>query len=320
MPGWSLPSAFLVAFIAAFAAACAGRLFLAARNRSNNVIAGEATAALPETSRMLRDEALSSLSFWAWVLVRFDFTRKLHAHLRQANLDWTVGRLTSMMLLAGIGAWAILSRVGWLPWYLLPLGAAGIAWLPYSYVSRRRQRRLSRLKAQFPEALDSLARALRAGHNITSGLGLVAAETPAPLSGELSRIVEERRLGLSWDQTLENLAERVPIVEVSLFAAALRLQSRTGGNLGEVLGRLAETVRETFALEEEVRAVTAHGKMTGGVLSVLPLLVAALMFATNPEFLSTLWKHPAGPGMLAAGGAALLAGHLVIRRMVNIQL
>jgi tight adherence protein B len=126
-------------------------------------------------------------------------------------------------------------------------------------------------------------------------------------------------LGRSWEEAMDHLSQRLPLPEVGLFAAAVQLHNRTGGRLGEVLGTLAETIRESVALRGEVRALAAHGRMSGAVLTLLPIVIAGLLMVVNPSYLATLYRHPLGKHLVAAAIASLLVGHFVIRKIVDIK-
>jgi tight adherence protein B len=184
----------------------------------------------------------------------------------------------------------------------------------------RRARRLAALEEQLPEALDSLARALRAGHPLAAGIEMLGIEFPAPLGPEMRRVWEERRLGMPWDQALEGLSRRVPILSMSVFVAAVELQSRAGGRLTDVLARLSESMREASALKGEVHSLAAHGKITGNVLTVLPAFIAAVMSVVSPGYLNILMSHPIGKDLIAAALVALVAAHFLIRHIVDVKL
>jgi len=275
---------------------------------------------LDETPRLLKDESLSSISPWAKLLERFDFIRIMHRHLDQAELGWSVGRVTLLMLLIGSVALAIAMRDDRIPGLVAILIAVLVGSLPYLYILRRRTKRFRRFEENFPDALDSLARAMRAGHPFAAAMNIVSEECEAPVSTELRRAAAEGNLGTSWEQALGNLAERVPLLEVSMFASAVQMQSRTGGKLNEVLAKLAENMREATALKGEIRALAAHGKMTGSVLTVLPIAIAIMMMVVNPSYLGLLFYHPNGKYLIVGAIVCLVLAHLVIRKIVDIKI
>jgi len=271
-----------------------------------------------EQSPILRSERLSTITFWDSILAHFDFVGLMQTRLEQAELTWSVGRITSMMLLVGIIALAIL--LPFLPAWAALAGATGIAWAPYFYVLHLRDKRFLKFREHFPDVLDSLARALRAGYPLSSAMNIVAAETAAPVAAELRRTSTEANLGRGWPVALEGLGQRVPLLEVNTFIAAVQLHARTGGKLSEVMGSLAEQMRESLALQGEVRALAAHGQLTGLILTVLPLGIAIMMTIVSPGYMQILFNHPWGKLMIAGAIGCLILAHFVIRRIVDIQI
>jgi tight adherence protein B len=273
---------------------------------------------LNENSPLFRNQRLSSMSFWDNLLARFDFIEILKTRLAEADLDWSVGRVTLIMLLCGIVTMLLLQK------FLPPLaglaGAVGAAFIPYALVLRIRNRRFRKFREAFPDTLDSLARALRAGYPLSAAVDMVSTEAPAPVSTELKRTSAEANLGMGWARALENLGRRVPVLEVNLFTAAVMLHSRTGGKLSEVIGSLAETMRESLALQGEVRALAAHGELTGWILTILPVGIAAIMMLVAPDYMMVLVNHPWGKDMIAGAVGCLVLAHYVIRKLVDIQL
>jgi tight adherence protein B len=191
---------------------------------------------------------------------------------------------------------------------------------PYSYVQSRRKRRLRKIEEQLPDALDSLSRALKAGYPFANALDTVSREATGPLGVELRTVCEERKLGMSWERAFENLVSRVPLQEICVFAAAVQLQNRTGGRLSEVLGQTAEGMRESTALNGEIRALSAHGRITGAILTALPVGVCILMAFVNPGFLRVLTDSPWGKHLLSAAAVSIILAHLIIRRIVAIRI
>ena len=273
-----------------------------------------------ETAPLLRPNSLSTISIWDRLLKKVDYVETVRTRIGEAGMRWSVGRLTALMLLLGAVAAAALARQSWTSGWVCLAGAAFAAWTPYQYVLWRRRRRLERFEALFPDALDSLARALRAAHPLAAGLEILAGESAEPLAGEMRLTLRERNFGLPWDQALENLARRVPLAEVSIFVAAVQLQNRIGGKLGEVLARLSETMRESVSLKSEVRSIAAHSRLTGKVLMVLPLAIATVMAAVNPRHLVILWTYPVGKHLVAAAAAALVLAWLIIRKLTEVRI
>jgi len=282
--------------------------------------AGESTAGNSAlfSSALFRNDRLSSLSFWDNLLARFDFIEILKVRMAQAELEWSVGRVTALMLFCGTVAGLLLLRI--LPVWGACAGAVGIAFLPYGYILRAREKRFRAFREAFPDVLDSMARALRAGYALPAAVDMVASDSPEPVSTELKKASAEANLGLGWPRALENLAHRVPVLEVNVFISAVVLHSRTGGKLGEVLAGVAENMREAISLQGEVRALAAHGKLTGAILTVLPLVIAAMMTFVSPSYMLTLYNHPLGKTLIAGAIGCLVLAQLVIRKIVDIKI
>ena len=271
-------------------------------------------------SALLAGSQLSTIRIWAALLERFGQVERLRQLIAQAGVPWTVGRTTLIMLFgaASVGLFLTETRLfaPWVRWILTLLAGSS----PLIYLRAARARRFRLFAEQFPEALDSLSRALKAGYPLAHGIEMLAMEQPEPLASEMRRTRDEWKLGIPWDQALDNLAGRIPLAEVALFSAAVKMQNRFGGRLNDVLGRLGETMREHAALEGEVRSISAHSRLTGTVLSAVPVVLALLLFWVNPEQMTLLLQQPAGRAMLAGAALAIVTAHMVIRRMVQIRL
>jgi tight adherence protein B len=268
---------------------------------------------------LLRDDSLSSIGFWGELLERFSFVSRAKRQIEQADLDWSAGRYTALMLMSGASTAVVLSRFSWMPFFGVLIGAGLALTAPVFYVEHKRQKRLLEFDQNFPDALDSLGRAMRAGHAFAAGLNLIAHESLPPVAGEMRKTLEEWRLGQSWDEALEHLSERVPLPSVRLFVASVRMQTKTGGKLHEVLARIAETLREAASLEGEVRAISAHGRMTGTILTVIPIGIAVVMHFAAPGHLQVLMDYPIGRYMLVGAAIALVAAHFVMRKLLEIK-
>lgn len=303
---------FCVTFLLAFLAVVVARPML-------HLLQRHKPATETAETGLLRDDTLSTITLWDRLLTRLDVVAGLNRTLEESGLTWSVGRTVAAMMLLGAVSLAAFPRLAWMPLWAALLLSAGLAAMPYLLVVRARERRFSLIEEQFPDALESLASAMRAGHPLSSGMLALAAEQPEPLAAELRRVCEERRLGASWDDALESLAGRLPLVDIRLFVASVRLQTRTGGNLGEVLTRLAETMRDATALRGEVRAIAAHGKLTGAILTVLPLALCVIMTMVNPGYVMILVNYEYGKHLIAAALCGLVAAHFVIQRIVKVE-
>jgi tight adherence protein B len=254
------------------------------------------------------------------LLRRFQLRHRLQDLLERAGLRWPVARLARLILAGFLVGFAA-------AWYLLPppfdraafltgpLGAAA----PFGYVWRRGKRRLAKFETQFPEGLEFVARAMRAGHAFSVSLEMLHREFDEPLAGEFRRTFDEQNLGLPLEVALEKLAGRMPLLDVQFFVSAVLLQKRTGGNLAEVLDKLAYLIRERFKLRGRIRAISAHGRMTGTVLSLIPAGVAVLMFYVNPQYVMFFIHDPTGNWMIGGAIALQMVGYAVINKIVSIE-
>lgn len=244
---------------------------------------------------------------------------RLKMFLEQSGVRWEPSSVVHMSLILSLAAMAV-------GWFLLPfvkalsilLGlAAGAA--PFLYIWFKRRGRLRRFEELFPETLEFVSRSMRAGHAFSVSLEMIHREFQEPIAGEFRRTFEEHNLGLPIEVALQKLADRVPSLDVHFFVSAVLLQKRTGGNLAEILDKLAYVIRERFKLRGRIRAVSAHGRMTATSLSCIPLAVAVLMFYTNPEYVKFFFTDDVGHLML--GGAVVLqvVGYLVMKKIVNIE-
>jgi tight adherence protein B len=309
---------FLTTFLAAGLAVLIG-WFALQRMNAEALAEDVSDHLLDDAPQVLKNQSLSTISPWAKLLERSDFVKIMHGHLIQAGLRWSVGRVTLLMLLSASITLAIAMQFEHVPGWAGLVAAFSVGSLPYLYILRRRATRFRLFEENFPDALDSLARALRAGHPFAASMEIVAEECEQPVSAELRVTAVEGNFGTSWAQALANLAERVPLLEVNMFVSAVQLQSRTGGKLNEVLGRLAENMREATALKGEVRALAAHGKLTGMVLTILPIAIAFVMMMVNPGYLAILIYHPMGKYLITAAVVCLVLAHMVIRKIVDIK-
>jgi tight adherence protein B len=241
--------------------------------------------------------------------------------IQQSGLPWTVSRLVFSMLIGAVIG-------GFIGYAFLPLGiplvagligAVVVGMLPYLFLKLKKSQRMAELETQLPEALDFLARSMRAGHAFSISLEMLGSETPDPLGQEFRVLFNELNLGAALEPALANFGARVPLLDVQLFISSVLLQRQTGGNLSEILMRLAHIIRERFRLKGQVKAASAHGRMTAAVLTVLPLVLMVAMLFVAPGYLQGMAADPTGKWMILGAIVAQLLGFLVIRKIVNIK-
>jgi tight adherence protein B len=305
----------LTFLLATIAVAIAWMAFLKTRSEESDAEMGEMGA--DEGRPLIRTERLSTINFWDNLLARFDFMEILKTRIAQADLDWSVGRVTIAMALAAAIVFLIIFR--FLGFWPAVAGATLAAMAPYGYVLRLRNKRFLKFSENFPDVLDSLARALRAGYPLSASMDMIAAETVPPVSTEMRKTSAEANLGVGWNRALENLGQRMPLLEVNLFISAVELHSRTGGKLSDVMSNLAENMRESIALRGEIRSLAAHGKLTGLILTILPIVIAGMMMYVSPGYMQVLYNHPYGKNLITAAVVCLILAHFVIRKIVDIK-
>jgi tight adherence protein B len=203
-------------------------------------------------------------------------------------------------------------------WAFAPGAIAGFS-VPFIVLARTRSRRLRRFEEQFPEALDLLSRAIRAGHAFTTAMGMVADDATDPIGGEFRKTFDEQNFGLPLKDALANLAERVPLIDVRFFVTAVLIQRETGGNLSEILDNLSHVVRERFKILRQVRVYTAHGRLTGYVLMGLPAALAIALSFINPDHMALLFNERMGRLMILAAIVMQTVGYFWIQKVVKIE-
>lgn len=254
------------------------------------------------------------------MMKRFQLQSRLQDLLEQAGLKWPASKLIHTSMGLFIGAFI----VGWL---MIPadlrkfafLPALIAAALPTLYVMRKKKARLRRFEELFPESLEFVARSMRAGHAFSVSLEMIHREFQEPLAGEFRRTFEEHNLGLPLDVALQKLAKRIPSLDVHFFVSAVLLQKRTGGNLAEILDKLAYVIRERFKLRGRIRAISAHGRMTGLALTSIPMGVAVLMFYVNPDYMHFFFYDEVGQIMLGSAVLLQVIGYMIIKQIVKIE-
>jgi tight adherence protein B len=277
-----------------------------------------------EELALLRDEMMSKIPALDSLLRRSERMANFQVFLEQADLKVRAGNI---LILCVVSA-AVLGVVGYLVAGSLPpnqsllfvmVGVVVGAVLPYSYASYRRTKRFQRFEELFPNAIDTLARAVRAGHAFTTALELIANEISEPIASEFRKLFEEQKFGLPVRDALMNLAARMPLVDVKFFVTAVMLQRETGGNLAEILDNLSYVIRERFKIMRQVRVYTAQGRLTMMLLMGLPPIIVVVMLTTNPMFIRPLFADPIGHTLVVGGIVLQTIGYFVIRKIIQIQ-
>lgn len=303
----------------------AALFFLRRRSRSmERLMMARTAAAIAQTApgdealSIFRDQALSGIGPLQRLLVRFRVGGKLRLLLEQADV-----RMKPGTLVLGV---AVFSLIGSLLGHMLRMGLAVTALAaflagsgPVLVVMRIRARRMRRFEAQFPDAIDLLSRAIRAGHAFNTGIKMIADEMPDPVGKEFQRVFEEQNYGLSMKTALMNLLDRVNLLDLRLFVVAVLVQRQSGGNLAELLSKIAGTIRERFRILRQLKVHTAQAKLTGIILMCLPPVMGGLTLALNYEYMKIIFLEPWGIRMLIAAAVLQLIGLIWIRKIVNIE-
>jgi tight adherence protein B len=281
---------------------------------------GEGGEAAPlEDIALLRDEKVSEIPALDNLLRRSDRVSALQKTLSQADIKTRAGNF--ILLCFGCGCLAAFvvyfaaNKVLIFAWVGFLLGC----FLPYAYANFQRTKRFNEFEELFPEAIDTLARAVRAGHAFTTALEMISDEVSEPVASEFRKLFEEQKFGLPVREALGNLVDRVPLVDVKFFVTAVMLQRETGGNLAEILDNLSYVIRERFKILRQVRVYTAQGRLTMLLLMGMPPIIVMGMYFMNPMFITPLFKDPIGHAMLVIGICLQTVGYFVIRKIIRIQ-
>lgn len=273
-----------------------------------------------DTPALIKTEQTNRAWLARYVLGRLKVRHRLQGLLDQAGLRWNVGSLIHVAFFGALTSFFAFWLLAPPPFYWLGI-PAGLAagFLPIWYVRRKANKRLQKFEEQFPEGLEFVSRSMRAGHAFSVALDMLHREFENPMASEFRRTFDEQNLGLPLDIALEKLSGRIPLLDVQFFVSAVLLQKRTGGNLAEILDKMAFLIRERYKLRGKIRAVTAHGRMTGKALSMIPVGVGGVMFYVNPTYAEFFFTDPLGQGMLAGAIGLQVIGYLVIQKIVSIE-
>jgi tight adherence protein B len=288
------------------------------RKRMSSVHKAERRGEVGLGLKLVRDEMMSNVPWLHQIMMKWSWSTKLQDFVMQSGMTLKPAKLLMICAIAGIGAY--LGAAYFLPhfYYTLPIGIIA-AFLPVAFVAFKRRVRLRKFEEHFPEALDLLGRAVRAGHAFTTGLEMISKECPEPLAGEFRTAFEEQNFGLPLRDALLNLTERIPLIDVRFFVTALLIQKETGGNLAEILDGLARVIRDRFRIYREVQVRTAQGRLTAGILIALPIAMLLILSALNPKYIGVLFTDPLGPVILATAAIMQLIGSAILWKIIHFE-
>jgi len=318
-----MPAGVIIAFIVVFAlimiAVSVGLKFFDARRKRQvadmlHTAAGEPVVTITNLLKEIEPDKATGVKA---LVQSLQFSKHAQEMIQQAGLNWTATRLITAMGLMTIPGAAIGFVLGG------PAGCVGGALtsgiLPYVFVRKKRTKRLDMLEEQFPESLDFLARSMRAGHAFSISLEMVGEELPDPLGQEFRTLFNEQNLGAPLDVAMRNFTNRVPLLDCRFFTSSVMLQKQTGGNLSEILSRLAYVIRERFRLKGQVKAASAHGRMTAAILTLLPIATMLGLLVVAPGYLQGMAADSDGKKMIAAAIIAQILGNFFIKKIINIK-
>ena len=278
-----------------------------------------AAAAAPSSSAALLPDAAAQAKWLRAIAEYVPRVPGLGQVLEQGGLSWTPQSFMVASLGLGMGA-ALTMLIVFPVWPAVLLAAAGAGALPYLYARRKRRRRLESFEEQLPEAIDLIGRAMRAGHPLSAGLKMASEESPEPLAGEFRRVFEEQRFGMPFEEAILGIADRVGLIDVRILVTAILVQREVGGNLAEVLDKIAYVIRQRFTIRRQLRVYTAQGRFSGIVLALLPVAVGSALFFINRDYMLTLFFDPIARYFLVLAVILQILGYFWIRKIVDIEI
>jgi tight adherence protein B len=288
------------------------------RRRMESVRKAERRGEVSLSLKLVRDEMLSSVPALHRLLLPWSWSSRLRDFVLQAGMKTKPAKILLLSAVIAMGSYLITGF--YYPRFPVPTLVGSIAgFVPFSVLALKRRRRLAQFEEHFPEALDLLGRAVRAGHAFTTGLEMIATESAEPVAGEFRAAFEEQNFGLPLRDALLNMTERVPLVDVRFFVTALLIQKETGGNLAEILDGLSRVIRDRFRIYREVKTRTAQGRLTAAILISLPLLVMLALELINPRYLRVLFDDPAGPKVLAIAATMQIIGSALLWKIIHFE-
>ena len=322
-----MPLTLIVSFVVVFAlmllAVSLGLKYFDARRKKQVVDMLQTASGEPavSVSNLLKEIESEKPTGWKRLLSSFEFSRHAAEMIQQAGLNWSPSRLMAAMALMMIPGFGLGLMMPFL--FNAPTTAVVLALIfgsaPYLVVRQKRSKRLATLEEQFPESLDFLARSMRAGHAFSISLEMLGEELADPLGQEFRALFNEQNLGAPLDTALRNFATRVPLLDVRFFTSSVLLQKQTGGNLSEILARLAYVIRERFRLKGQVKAASAHGRLTATILTLLPVGTMLALLVVAPGYLQGMAEDSDGKYLIGGAIVAQVLGNYFIKRIINIK-
>jgi tight adherence protein B len=269
--------------------------------------------------QLARQELLSEIPWMNRALIKLQVSSKLKQMIDQADAHITVMRLILFSLTAGVLAFLAVSMVS-ASYLLMGFFAVIATAIPFLHIHAKRKKRLKKFVQLLPDALDLMSRGLSAGHAFTEALQMVSTEMPEPISTEFRKTYEEQNLGLSLKLALQNLVERVPILDLRMCVTAVLIQRETGGNLSELLEKVAYTIRERFRIMEDLKTMTLSSRWSAWLLCALPIFLAVYVSFMNPGYMDVMWRDARGNKLLAIAAIMQVLGMLMVQKIMKIRI
>lgn len=268
---------------------------------------------------IVKRRLLSEEPWLAQLLMRLPRVHQMDRLLEQSGLPWNAARFTGLTIVAALAGFLFGLFAGF-PWQAVAILTLAFGAVPFLYVYNSKQTRLEKIEQQLPDALDMMSRAMQAGHAFPGALQMVGNESPEPIAGEFKLTFDEVNYGIPMQEALLNLATRVPSTDLRYFVIAVLVQRETGGNLSEILGKISKLIRERLKLMATIRVLSAEGRMSAWILTLLPFVLAIFISIINPRLMSMLWTDETGRKMIAGAVTLMIIGIFWMWRMIKIRI
>ncbi len=271
-----------------------------------------------QEARLVKQRLLSETPWMAKLLLSLPRVHQMDRLLQQSGLPWNMARFQGLALAAAVAGF-LFSLIMGFPWQAAAILTLAFGAVPFLYVYNSKQKRLEKIEQQLPDALDMMSRAMQAGHAFPGALQMVGNESPEPIAGEFKLTFDEVNYGIPLQEALLNLATRVPSTDLRYFVIAVLVQRETGGNLSEILGKISKLIRERLKLMATIKVLSAEGRLSAWILTILPFVLAIFISIINPKLMSMLWTDETGKKMIAGALTLMLVGIFWMWRMIKIR-
>lgn len=269
--------------------------------------------------QLARQELLSEIPWINRTLLKVEVVSRIKRMIDQADSQITVMKLVLFSLTAGVMAFLAVSMIS-VSYLLMTVCGLIATALPFAHIAMKRKKRMNRFLQLLPDALDLMSRGLSAGHAFTEALQMVSTEMPEPIATEFRKTYDEQNLGLSLKLALENLAQRMPLLDLRMCITAILIQRETGGNLSELLEKVAHTIRERFRILEDLKTLTLSSRWSAWLLCALPIFLAVYVSLMNPDYMQVLWRDPRGHKLIAVASIMQILGMLMVKKIMTIKI